>query len=73
MAARHAPKSGWVDTNVVEDLVAVAGQRAAVSLPVVGETDESSSSFEDLLREVAENMEAETAHQTMRTFLGREE
>jgi hypothetical protein len=69
-AARHAPKSGWVDANVVEDLIAAAGHRAIASLPTAGEADESTSSFEALLREVAERREAESAHETMRVVLG---
>jgi hypothetical protein len=69
-AARHAAKSGWVDADVVEDLIAAAGHRAVASLPTTGEADESTSSFEDLLREVAESREAEAAHQTMRAVLG---
>lgn len=72
-AARHGTKKwGWVDTDVIEDLIAAAGHRAAASLPTAGEADESTSSFEDLLREVAENREAEAAHQTMRAVLGGE-
>ena len=69
-AARHAAKSGWVDADVVKDLIAAAGYRAAASLPTAGEADESTSSFEDLLREVAESRGAEAAHQTMRAVLG---
>ena len=69
MAARHAARSGWVQEDVVNDLVAGAGQRAVPSLPTAGEADESTSSFEDLLREVAESQEAEAAHKTMRTIL----
>jgi hypothetical protein len=69
-AARHARKSGWVDADVVEDLIAAAGNRAIASLPTAGEADESTSSFDELLREVAESREAEAAHQTMRAVLG---
>jgi hypothetical protein len=71
-AARHGPASGWVDADVIEDLIAAAGHRAAASLPTAGEADESTSSFEDLLREVAENREAQAAHQTMNVVLGKQ-
>jgi hypothetical protein len=67
--ARDVPKSGWVDADVLEDLSAAAGHGAVASLPTAGEADESTSSFEDLLREVAESREAEAAHQTMRVVL----
>jgi hypothetical protein len=68
--ARNAAKSGWVNAEVVEDLIAAAGHRAAASLPTAGEADESTSSFEDLLREVAESRQAEAAHHAMRAVLG---
>src|SRR5262249_60274548 len=69
--ARHAARSGWVHEDVVDDLLAAAGHRAVVSLPTAGEANESTSSFEDLLREVAESQEAEAAHATMRAILDR--
>lgn len=71
MNARHAAILGWVHDDVVDDLLATAGQRAPASLPTVGEADESTSSFEDLLREAAESQEAEAAHETMRAILDR--
>ena len=72
-AARHTVKSGWVDADVVEDLIAAAGHRAVASLPTAGEADKSTSSFEDLLREVAESRESEAAHQMMRAVSGGED
>jgi hypothetical protein len=69
LSARQVTESGWVDAHVVEDLIAAAGRRAATSLPTAGEVDESSSSLEDLLREVAERREVEMAHQAMRVIL----
>jgi hypothetical protein len=72
-AARNGPASGWVDEDVIEDLIAASGHGATASLPTAGEADESMSSFEDLLREVAKSREAQAAHQTMHAVLGSED
>lgn len=68
--ARSGASSGWVDAEVVGELLSAARQRTPAPLPTVGEADESTSSLEDLLREVAESAKAEVAHQTMRVVLG---
>lgn len=68
-AARSAPKSGWVDQTVVDQLIATAGHRADIALPSASEADESASSLDELLREVAQTKQAETAHLTLRTVL----
>ena len=38
--ARHVTKSGWVDADVLEEVIAAAGHRAVASLPTAGEADE---------------------------------
>jgi hypothetical protein len=73
VAARQATKSGWVDADVVEDLITASAEWAVASLPTAVEADESTSSFEDLLRDVAESRKAEFAHQTMRSVLARQD
>jgi len=69
IAARQAAKSGWVSADNIEDLIAAAGDRATAALPTAGEADESTSSFEDLLQELARRKEAEAAHQIIRAVL----
>jgi len=56
--------------DVVKEVITAAGQRQFVSLPTAGEANEPTSSFQDLLREVAKARRTEAAQCTMREVLG---
>lgn len=64
-----AKPAGWVDGNVIREIIAAAEERSDLSLRDISEMDESTSSLEDLLREVGQSQEAGAANQTMRALL----
>lgn len=67
---KRAWQAGWVDRTITDDLLYAATGKTAGSLPLTGETDESTSSLDELLREVVRNQEAEVSRQTLNSLLG---